>query len=90
MSGFDTKTYERDAALQHRHSVVKETGLTPIKWGEPMPLLWGEILHMQRRVSELRAPEVTKWLKQTFQSWKSVFRRPPRLIPERGNRLQTR
>jgi hypothetical protein len=45
---------------------------------------------MQRRVSELRAPEVTKWLKQTFQSWKSVFRRPPRLIPERGNRLQTR
>lgn len=88
MSGFDTKTYERDPALQHRHSVVTETA--PVKWGEPMPLLWGEIHHMRRRVSELRAPELTKWLKQTFQSWKSVFRRSARLIPERGSRLQTR
>jgi hypothetical protein len=33
---------------------------------------------------------VTEWLKQTFRSWKSVFRRPGHMIPERHDRLQTR
>ena len=77
MSGFDTKAYERDPALQHPHSVSTKT----------VPILWKEVYRTHRA---RRDGPVAEWLKQTFQSWKSVFRRPVRLIPERGNRLQAR
>jgi hypothetical protein len=83
MSGFDKSSSTDLPASQHRDSTATEPA--PVKWGEPMPLLWGEIYQMRRRVSELHGSYVTQWLKQTFQSWKSVFRRTPRLIPERGN-----
>ena len=83
MSGFNKLSSTGRAALQHSNSNVTEPA--PISWGEPLPLLWGEIYQMYRRVGELNGSYVTQWLKQTFRSWKSVFRRSPRLIPERGN-----
>jgi hypothetical protein len=81
MSGFDKKPWERDPAVQHPHSVV--TG--------PVPILWDEVHLTYRRASTLRGRYMIRWLKQTFQSWKSVFRRSRYLLPEqRQDRLQTR
>ena len=75
MSGFDNKAWERDPALQHSDSGV----------AEPAPLLWGEIHHTHRRVREPRGSSLSQWLKETLNSWKSVFRRPRYLAAERGN-----
>lgn len=83
MSGFDKSSSTDLPASQHSNSNVTEPA--PVMWGEPMPLLWGEIYHMYRRVSERRDSSLTQWLKQTFQSWKSVFRRPGYLVSERGD-----
>jgi hypothetical protein len=80
MSGFDKKTSTRTFASQHPDSMTTE----------PVPILWEEIHLSHRRASALRSLYVTEWLKQTFRSWKSVFRRPGHMIPERHDRLQTR
>lgn len=69
--------------MQHPDSGVTEPA--PLVWGKPLPLLWGEIHHTHGRVSEPRASSLTQWLKQTFRSWKSVFRRPGYLVADRGN-----
>lgn len=80
MSGFADKPSKTYPAEQHRQSMTTE----------PVPILWEEIHLVHRRGSTLRGFYVTEWLKQTFRSWKSVFRRPGHIIPERHNRLQTR
>ena len=80
MSGFDNKAWERNPAMQHPHSVVTE----------PVPILWEEIHLTHRHASTLRGRYMTRWLKQTFQTWKSVFCRSGPIIPERQDRLQTR
>lgn len=81
MSGFDYKPLPTDPAVQHRESMTTK----------PVPILWEEIHLTHRRARALRSYYVTEWLKQTFRSWKSVFRRPGHLIPPRTtSRLQTR
>ncbi len=80
MSGFDYTPSTTNPAAQHPDSVVTE----------PVPVLWEEIHLMPRRISAARTAYLRKWLKQSLQSWKSVFRRPGQMIPNGHNRLQTR
>jgi hypothetical protein len=80
MSGFDKTSSTRNPATQHPDSMTTE----------PVPILWEEVHLTHRRASALRSHYVTEWLKQTFMSWRSVFRRPGHMIPERHDRLQTR
>lgn len=80
MNGFDNTSSPRNPAMQHPDSMTVE----------PVPILWEEIHLTHRRASALRSYYFTRWLKQTFRSWKSVFRRPGHLLPEGSHRLQTR
>jgi hypothetical protein len=80
MSGFDKTSSPSNPAMQRPDSMTTE----------PVPVLWEEIHLVHRRASALRGFYVIEWLKHTFRSWKSVFRRPGHMIPERSHRLQTR
>lgn len=80
MSGFDYKPLPIYPAAQHPESMTTK----------PVPILWEEIHVTDYHIRAFRSSYLAEWLKQTYRSWKSVFRRPGHIIPPRTSRLQTR